>query len=95
MPDDEWRAYQEKRCAIGQQAIDDDHDNDGEGGSIAWNNITDQTWRLIDAITDLAASKPPQTLAGLAVLARTTTLSWSELWEPALMRTTTPDTAHL
>ena len=29
----------------------------------------------------VVASKPPQTLAGLGVLARTMTLSWSEMWD--------------
>ena len=81
MPIEEWRAYNEKRWAIRRQVVHDDDNNDEHGASIAWNNIHDQTWSLIDAITTLAASKPPQTLAGLAVLARTMTLSWSELWD--------------
>jgi hypothetical protein len=82
---DEWRAHFEKRCAIRHANDIDETDDDGHGGSIAWNRIGDLTWPLIDAITELAAEQPPQTLAGLAVLARTMTLSWSEFWDPGYL----------
>jgi hypothetical protein len=90
---EEYRAYFEKRCAIGRQAVDD-NETDEHGASIPWNNIHDQTWPLIDAITTLAADQPPQTLAGLAVLARTMTLSWSEFWDAGCMTEDDDNRSH-
>lgn len=72
LPDDEWRAYQDKRCAAWHTvtgATDDDND--------PWNDIHGRMWPLID---DIMGHKP-RTLAGLAVVARAFTLDHAEQFE--------------
>jgi hypothetical protein len=80
LPDDEYRAYRLKRAAATDSIFHDWHDRRGlneNGVSIAWRDIHDRQFPLIDAIMGHKA----QTLAGFAVQARAVTLSHSELWE--------------
>jgi hypothetical protein len=73
LPDDEYRAYQDKRCAVWSTVVGDtDDDND------PWDYIHDRMWPTIDAIM----AQKPRTLAGLAVFARAFTLHHAEQWEP-------------
>ena len=81
IPDDEYDAYEEKREAVlGSLSSWADPDTNEHGKSMAWNNIHDRQFPLIDAIMALK----PHTLAGLAVIARAFTLFHSEQWEPAI-----------
>jgi hypothetical protein len=72
IPDDEYRAYQDKRAAVWRtvERADDDEDQ--------WEDIHGRMWPLIDAIM----AQQPRTLAGLAVMARAFTLHHAEQWEP-------------
>src|ERR1022692_1932251 len=76
LPEDERRAYQDKRIAVMSALHLDDDDINEAGGSIAWNDIHGRMWPLIDVIFDHKA----QSVAGLAMLARAVSLSHEELW---------------
>jgi hypothetical protein len=79
IPDDEWRAYEDKRDAVtGLIHRAGGHVNeDGEEVDV-WDEILGGMWPLIDAIMAIK----PHTLAGLAVMARAFTLHHAEQWEP-------------
>jgi hypothetical protein len=72
IPDDEYRAYQDKRAAVWRtvERADDEQDR--------WDDIHGRMWPLIDAIM----AHKPHTLPGLAVIARAFTLHHAEQWEP-------------
>src|ERR1700676_90836 len=70
IPDDEYHAYQDKRSAIEDHHAWLSADCDEQGASIAWNEIGDREYPLIDAIMAIK----PRTLAGLAVIARAFTM---------------------
>jgi hypothetical protein len=78
IPDDEWRAYQDKRNAITSEMSWSSDDTNDYGESIAWNEISDRQFPLIEDIFE----QRPHTVAGLAVVARAITLYWAERWEP-------------
>lgn len=75
IPDDDWRAYQDKRSSIwtDPDMHELDEDDDGE----AWGKINDQLYRLVDEILPLKASTP----AGLAVQAKAVVFAASDLWD--------------
>jgi len=68
VPDEEWRAHNDKRTALYQS---DDPELE------RWDRIHGKIWPLIDAIMALKAT----TTAGLAVQARTVSLYFAELWK--------------
>jgi hypothetical protein len=67
IPDEEWRAHNDKRMALHQS---DDPELE------RWDRIHGKMWPAIDAIIALKAT----TVAGLAVKARAVSLSFAELW---------------
>jgi hypothetical protein len=78
IPDDDWRAYQEKRFKIrGKYAAEEDAETNEEGANIIWNGLSDRRIALVDAIYSHSA----QTAAGLAVQARAYSLDRIELWD--------------
>jgi hypothetical protein len=78
VPDEEYRAYQQKRFKIrGRYAADEDAETNEQGQNVVWNALSDRKRRLVDTIY----SHKAQTAAGLAVQTRAYSLDWIELWE--------------
>jgi hypothetical protein len=78
IPDDEFRAYSDKRSKVrsATELDEADEDVDEHGCSVAWNRIRDQLYKLIDEILPRKAV----TAAGLAVQTRAVVLAAFELW---------------
>jgi hypothetical protein len=78
VPDEEYRAYQEKRFKIrGKYAAEEDAETNERGQNVAWNALTGRKCQLVNAIY----SHKARTAAGLAVQTRAYSLDWIELWE--------------
>jgi hypothetical protein len=77
IPDDDWRAYQDKRMNIrGKYFAEEEAETNERGENVVWNGLFDRKSALIDAIYSYRA----QTAAGLAVQARAYSFDWIELW---------------
>lgn len=73
IPNEEWRAYQDKRGAI-----NDRHARaNADGADEAWGDIQDRMWPMIDDILECRA----QTVAGFTVQVRAVSLLHAELWD--------------
>jgi hypothetical protein len=78
IPDDEWRANNEKRAAVRYEYSDEeDAENDEDGASIIWSDFCERQHALCDKIYTYKA----HTVAGLAVQARAFSVDWQEMWE--------------
>jgi hypothetical protein len=81
LPDHEYRAYQRKRSAVMSAACPYDADTNEAGQSIAWNEIHDRMFSLIDEILPRKA----KTIAGIAVQAQAMVMDNTEWWDNGLL----------
>jgi len=79
VPDDEFRAHQDKRSNIWTELHGKDDDDENEDGSSVWDKFHDRLYPLVDEILRLKASTP----AGLAVQARAVVMAAQDLWDCA------------
>jgi hypothetical protein len=76
VPDDEWRAYQDKRGHI-RPDDEEEKELDEHGASVVWNSIHERLEPLVEDILAYEA----QTVAGLAIQARAMSVWHADLWD--------------
>ena len=76
VPDDEWRAYQDKRVHI-RPDDEEEEELEEDGASVVCNSIHERLEPLVEEIL----SRKARTVAGLAVQARAMSAWHSELWD--------------